>query len=220
MSGVNTLYNALAHAPGIEEVDFSQLVFAVSGGMATQAAVAKKWKQVTGQPIVEGYGLSETSPVVCANRLDIEEFTGTIGYPLPSTDVVRARCRRRGPASRRARRTLREGSAGHGGLLAAARRDREGHDGGRLFPHRRRGGHPARRAGEDRRPDEGHDPRLRLQRLSQRGRGRDRQASRRHGSGGHRSCRTSSRARPSSPMWCARTRPSRPTSCASSAGRT
>ncbi|QFU17231.1 AMP-binding protein [Microvirga thermotolerans] len=87
MSGVNTLYNALAHAPGIEKVDFSQLVFAVSGGMATQAAVAKKWKEVTGQPIVEGYGLSETSPVVCANRLDIEEFTGTIGYPLPSTLV-------------------------------------------------------------------------------------------------------------------------------------
>lgn len=91
MSGVNTLYNALANAPGIEEVDFSQLVFAVSGGMATQAVVAKKWKAVAGQPIVEGYGLSETSPVVCANRLDIEEFTGTIGYPLPSTDVsVRA----------------------------------------------------------------------------------------------------------------------------------
>jgi long-chain acyl-CoA synthetase len=87
MSGVNTLYNALAHAPGIEKVDFSQMVFAVSGGMATQAAVAKKWKEVTGQPIVEGYGLSETSPVICANRLDIEEFTGTIGYPLPSTDV-------------------------------------------------------------------------------------------------------------------------------------
>jgi long-chain acyl-CoA synthetase len=91
MSGLNTLYNALAHAPGIEKVDFSQLVLAVSGGMATQEAVAKKWKQVTGQPIVEGYGLSETSPVVCANRLDIEEFTGTIGDPLPSTDVsVRA----------------------------------------------------------------------------------------------------------------------------------
>jgi long-chain acyl-CoA synthetase len=88
MSGVNTLYNALAHAPGIREVDFSQLVFAVSGGMATQEAVAKKWKEISGQPIVEGYGLSETSPVVCANRLDIEEFTGTIGYPLPSTDVT------------------------------------------------------------------------------------------------------------------------------------
>ncbi|MBB4039189.1 long-chain acyl-CoA synthetase [Microvirga flocculans] len=87
MSGLNTLYNALAHAPGIEKVDFSQLVFAVSGGMATQEAVANMWQEVTGQPIVEGYGLSETSPVVCANRLDIEKFTGTIGYPLPSTDV-------------------------------------------------------------------------------------------------------------------------------------
>jgi long-chain acyl-CoA synthetase len=88
MSGLNTLYNALANAPGIEKVDFSQVVLTVSGGMATQEAVAKKWKQVTGHPIVEGYGLSETSPVVCANRLDIEEFTGTIGYPLPSTDVT------------------------------------------------------------------------------------------------------------------------------------
>ncbi|MBJ6124804.1 AMP-binding protein [Microvirga splendida] len=88
MSGLNTLYNALAHAPGIEKVDFSQMVFAVSGGMATQEAVAKKWKEITGRPIVEGYGLSETSPVVCANRLDIEDFTGTIGYPLPSTDVT------------------------------------------------------------------------------------------------------------------------------------
>jgi long-chain acyl-CoA synthetase len=88
MSGVNTLYNALAHAPGIRDVDFSQLVFAIAGGMATQETVAQKWKEISGQPIVEGYGLSETSPVVCANRLDIEEFTGTIGYPLPSTDVV------------------------------------------------------------------------------------------------------------------------------------
>lgn len=87
MSGVNTLYNALANAPGIKDVNFSQLVFAVSGGMATQAAVARKWKEVTGQPIIEGYGLSETSPVVCANRLDIEEFTGTIGFPLPSTEI-------------------------------------------------------------------------------------------------------------------------------------
>jgi long-chain acyl-CoA synthetase len=91
ISGVNTLYNALAHAPGIEDVDFSSLVFAISGGMATQAAVAQKWKTVTGTPIVEGYGLSETSPVVCVNRLDIKDFTGTIGYPVPSTDIsVRA----------------------------------------------------------------------------------------------------------------------------------
>lgn len=86
-SGVNTLYNALANAPGIKEVDFSRLVFCVSGGMATQAAVAKRWKDLTGKPIVEGYGLSETSPVVCCNRLDLAEFSGTIGYPVPSTDV-------------------------------------------------------------------------------------------------------------------------------------
>ena len=94
ISGVNTLYNALAHAPGIEEVDFSHLVFAISGGMATQAAVAKKWQEVAGTPIIEGYGLSETSPVVCVNRLDIKEFSGTIGFPVPSTDVVDPKRRR------------------------------------------------------------------------------------------------------------------------------
>lgn len=87
-SGVNTLYNALASHPEIESVDFSELRFAVSGGMATQAVVARRWKEVTGRPIVEGYGLSETSPVASANRPDIAEFTGTIGYPLPSTDIA------------------------------------------------------------------------------------------------------------------------------------
>ncbi|MBM6592447.1 AMP-binding protein [Microvirga pudoricolor] len=87
MAGVNTLYNALANAPGIEQVDFSRMVLAAAGGMATQEAVARKWKLITGKPIVEGYGLSETSPIVCINRLDIEDFTGTIGYPIPSTDV-------------------------------------------------------------------------------------------------------------------------------------
>jgi long-chain acyl-CoA synthetase len=87
MSGVNTLYNALANHPEIVEVDFSNLVKSVAGGMATQAAVAKRWKEITGKPIIEGYGLSETSPVVCVNRLDLEEFSGTIGYPVPSTDV-------------------------------------------------------------------------------------------------------------------------------------
>jgi long-chain acyl-CoA synthetase len=87
-SGVNTLYNALANHPEIGSVDFSELRFAVAGGMATQAAVAKRWKEVTGRPIVEGYGLSETSPVASANRPDIAEFTGTIGFPLPSTDFA------------------------------------------------------------------------------------------------------------------------------------
>ncbi|CAH1673759.1 Long-chain-fatty-acid--CoA ligase [Hyphomicrobiales bacterium] len=87
-SGVNTLYNALANHPEIKEVDFSEMRFAVAGGMATQAAVAKQWKAVTGRPIIEGYGLSETSPVATINRPDIQEFSGTIGYPIPSTEVV------------------------------------------------------------------------------------------------------------------------------------
>ena len=83
---VNTLYNALLNHPAIKTVDFSHMAFSVSGGMATQQAVAKAWKELTGKPIVEGYGLSETSPVACANRLDLQEFSGTIGYPLPSTE--------------------------------------------------------------------------------------------------------------------------------------
>jgi long-chain acyl-CoA synthetase len=88
MVGVNTLYNALTNHPEIGQVDFSNLKLCIAGGMATQAAVAARWKKLTGKPIIEGYGLSETSPVVCVNRLDLEEFTGTIGYPIPSTDVV------------------------------------------------------------------------------------------------------------------------------------
>jgi long-chain acyl-CoA synthetase len=88
MTGVGTLYNALANHSDIAKVDFSRLVKCVSGGMATQAAVARRWKAASGQPIIEGYGLSETSPVVCVNRMDLTEFSGTIGYPLPSTDVV------------------------------------------------------------------------------------------------------------------------------------
>lgn len=87
MSGVNTLYNALANHPDIGSVDFSSLHSSVGGGMATQQAVAQKWKKLTGCAIAEGYGLSETSPIVSINRADLEEFTGAIGYPVPSTDV-------------------------------------------------------------------------------------------------------------------------------------
>ncbi|MCA3630392.1 MAG: AMP-binding protein [Methylobacterium sp.] len=86
MSGVNTLYNALANHPDIKDVDFSKLRFSVAGGMATQQAVARKWKALTGCAIVEGYGLSETAPVASINRPDIQDFTGGIGYPVPSTD--------------------------------------------------------------------------------------------------------------------------------------
>jgi long-chain acyl-CoA synthetase len=87
LAGVNTLYNALADHPDIDKVNFKQMNVALSGGMATQQAVADKWKRITGHPIIEGYGLSETSPGVCFNRPDIADFTGTVGLPWPSTDV-------------------------------------------------------------------------------------------------------------------------------------
>lgn len=86
-SGVNTLYAALADHPGIRKVDFSHLAMNISGGMSTQEVVAHEWKALTGKPIVEGYGLSETSPIVTTNRPDIVEFTGGIGYPQPSTEI-------------------------------------------------------------------------------------------------------------------------------------
>jgi long-chain acyl-CoA synthetase len=86
-AGVNTLYNVLADHPDIGKVDFSQVIFCIAGGMSMQPAVARKWRQLTGKAIIEGYGLSETSPVLCANRPDIEEFTGTVGYPVPSTEI-------------------------------------------------------------------------------------------------------------------------------------
>ncbi|MCW2275705.1 AMP-binding protein [Rhodoblastus acidophilus] len=86
-AGVNTLYNALADHPDIKKVDFSGVALCIAGGMAMQAAVARKWRDLTGKPVLEGYGLSETSPVLCVNRPDIEEFTGTVGYPVPSTEI-------------------------------------------------------------------------------------------------------------------------------------
>jgi Acyl-CoA synthetases (AMP-forming)/AMP-acid ligases II len=85
---VNTLFNALANDPDFARLDFSELVVSNGGGMAVQQATAEKWLKITGCPVVEGYGLSETSPVVTSNRLDLNEFTGTIGLPFPSTEVA------------------------------------------------------------------------------------------------------------------------------------
>lgn len=86
-SGVNTLYAALVDHSKIGDVDFSKLAFSISGGMSTHDVVAHKWKELTGKAIIEGYGLSETSPIVTINRPDLDEFTGAIGYPVPSTLV-------------------------------------------------------------------------------------------------------------------------------------
>jgi len=84
---VNTLYNGLLNNPDFASIDFSSYRICNGGGMAVQQAVADRWLKVTGTPIIEGYGLSETSPVATANRCDIKEFSGTIGIPYPSTEV-------------------------------------------------------------------------------------------------------------------------------------
>jgi long-chain acyl-CoA synthetase len=88
ITGVNTLYNALLNHPDFTSLDFSRVKFSLAGGMAVQRAVAERWKKATGIPLIEGYGLTETSPVATANPLDIKDYTGSIGMPLPSTDVT------------------------------------------------------------------------------------------------------------------------------------
>jgi long-chain acyl-CoA synthetase len=86
--GVNTLFRALLDAPGSAEVDWSGLKLAVAGGMAVQHVVAHRWKQMTGVPLVEGYGLTESAPVAIANPVTIDEWSGRIGVPVPSTDAA------------------------------------------------------------------------------------------------------------------------------------
>ncbi len=85
---VNTMFNALANDPEFARLDFSGLVVSNGGGMAVQEATASSWLRVTGCPVIEGYGLSETSPVATSNRIDSQTFTGSIGLPLPSTDIA------------------------------------------------------------------------------------------------------------------------------------
>jgi len=85
--GLNTLFNALLNNDDFRSHDFSNLKLTLGGGMAVQQPVAERWKEVTGCNISEGYGLSETSPVATANRFDAPKFSGTIGLPLPSTEI-------------------------------------------------------------------------------------------------------------------------------------
>ena len=87
ITGVNTLFNGLMHHPDFEKLDFSALRISNGGGMAVQKAVAEKWKKITGVTLTEGYGLTETSPVATTNPPDLKEFNGSIGLPVPSTEI-------------------------------------------------------------------------------------------------------------------------------------
>ncbi len=86
-TGVNTLFASLINTPGFSDVNFDDLRVCVGGGMAVQPAIAQEWRDLTGSPILQGYGLTETSPVAIVNPLG-REFTGSIGLPVPSTDVI------------------------------------------------------------------------------------------------------------------------------------
>ncbi|MFB9978954.1 long-chain fatty acid--CoA ligase [Mesorhizobium kowhaii] len=86
--GLNTLFNALLNNEDFRKLDFKPLVLTLGGGMAVQKGVAERWKALTGCPVTEGYGLSETSPVATANKFSASDFTGTIGLPLPSTEIA------------------------------------------------------------------------------------------------------------------------------------
>lgn len=87
-TGVNTLFNSLVHNRAFSKLDFSHLKVTLGGGMAVQRAVAEEWKKITGKPLVEAYGLTETSPAACINPMSLKEFNGFIGLPIPSTEVA------------------------------------------------------------------------------------------------------------------------------------
>jgi long-chain acyl-CoA synthetase len=88
LPGVNTLFNGLLNTSGFAELDFSTFKGALGGGMAVQRAVAEQWVEVTGKPLIEAYGLTETSPAACINPMDIEGFNGCIGLPISSTECA------------------------------------------------------------------------------------------------------------------------------------
>jgi long-chain acyl-CoA synthetase len=87
LPGVNTLFQGLVNHPDFAKLNFSTLRVAIGGGAPVQPSVAKKWLSITKSPLVEGYGLTECSPIVTVNPFDVQEFSGSIGLPLPSTEV-------------------------------------------------------------------------------------------------------------------------------------
>ena len=138
--GTGTLFARLLESPAFRRLDFGRLRLVISGGMALSAEIAADWRAVTGRPIIEGYGLTEASPILTINPVD-RPRAGSAGLPVSSTrlridvdDRGRARVRR----ARAPRRGARAGSAGDAGLLAERRGDARGIRRGGLAPHRRR----------------------------------------------------------------------------------
>ena len=136
LPGLNTLFNALLANEDFQKLDFSELRLTLGGGMAVQKPVAERWEALTGCKISEGYGLSETSPVATANRFDNAGFNGSIGLPLPSTDIDIRDDEGKPVPLGEVGRDLHSRPAGDGWLLEPAGGNRQGDDRGRILPLR------------------------------------------------------------------------------------
>ena len=184
--GLNTLFNALLNNEDFRKLDFKPMVLTLGGGMAVQKGVAERWKKLTGNNITEGYGLSETSPVATANRVSGGDFTGTIGLPLPSTEIsIRDDDGNEMPIGEVGEICI-KGPQVMAGYWNRPDETAKVMTAGRLLQVRRHGLHGRQGFYQDRRPQEGHDPGLGLQRLSERARRGRGAASGRAGSGGDR----------------------------------
>ena len=169
--GVNTLFQGLTAHPRFGEIDLSNYKVAIGGGAAVIEATSEKWKALTGHHIKEGYGLSETSPILCLNPMSVTDFTGTCGLPLPSTEIKLLDDDGNEVAEGEAGEICARGPQVMQGYWNNEAGERGGLHRRRLLPHRRRRRLHRGRLRQDRRPQEGHDPGLGLQRLPQRGRG-------------------------------------------------
>ncbi len=178
---VNTLYNGLLNSPGFDKVDFSKLKTSFGGGMATQKPVAEKWLKVTGCALSEGYGLSETSPTLTCNPADTDQFSGSIGIPVPSTYLsIRDDDGKEVPLGQ-AGEICAKGPQVMSGYWNRPEETANVMTADGFFRTGDIGVMDETRLHQDRRPQEGHDPGLGLQRLSERDRGSDREPSGRAG---------------------------------------
>ena len=191
--GVNTLYAGLVAHPKIKEVDFSNLRLSGGGGAAVIAATSAKWREITGQNIREGYGLSETSPVLTFNPMHLTEFSGTTGLPMPSTDIKLLDEEDREVGLGEPGEICARGPQVMSGYWEKPEANAAAFTADGYFRTGDVGVFDREGVSENRRPQEGHDHRLRLQRLPQRSRGGGDRLSRRDGMRLHRRARREDR---------------------------